>query len=415
MSELVVNGSAVVSATIEAHREGAWTADLVIDSADVPTGVVDVTDASGTGLLRGRVLRAEAPYERAEVRLAGGSGRLGAILAPRYYRGAQVRTILADVARESGSTLADDLGPEVSSELAAWVRVGGEDVVSTLRHLLRSALPKGWTWRTRYDGSLWLGADSWLDVIAPGVEVLSKRPARGEIEVSATTVAELLAIEPGSVFEGLDVVSIRIDARPDRLRAVIRTQAQARTAGDVVTSGIQRLAREATCERALLALYPAIVRAQATGTGSVDVEPQPDVAEGDRTIPSLVAVPVVAPFPGARVLYPAAAINARGVRVLIGFEGGDPARPYALPWALSGTTPDRVEINAATTIALGGDARGVARADDTVSCGTLAGTSPPGGGPITFTFTPSSGAPSAGPTVTIAGKITSASAKLKTG
>jgi len=411
MSELVCNGSPVVSAVIEAHREGAWTADLVIDSADVPSGVLDVTDASGTVLLRGYVLRAEAPYERAEVRLVGGAGRLGTILAPRYYRGAQVRTILADVARESGSTLADDLGAEVSSELAAWVRVGGEDVVSTLRHLLRAALPKGWTWRTRYDGSLWLGADSWLDVIAPGVEVLSKRPARGEVEVSATTVAELLAIEPGSVFEGLDVVSVRIDARPDRLRAIVRTQAQARTAGDVVTSGIQRLAREATCERALLALYPAIVRSQATSTGNVDVEPQPDEAEDERVIPALVDVPLVAPYPGAKVLFPLAAIRARSVRVLIGFEGGDPARPYALPWALAGTTPDRVEINAGSAIALGGDAKGVAREGDSVGRNT-AMTTWMDAVATAFTGLGVTLTPIVGGTI---GTITSASPKLKTG
>ncbi len=408
MSELVANGAPVVSAVIEAHREGAWTADLVLDSPDVPSGVLDVTDASGTVLLRGYVLRTEAPYERAEVRLVGGTGRLGTILAPRYYRGAQVRTILADVARESGSTLADDLGAEVSRELAAWVRVGGEDVVSTLRHLLRSALPAGWTWRTRYDGSLWLGADEWLDVIAPGVEVVSKRPARGEVEVSAVTVAELLAIEPGMAFEGLDVASIRIDARPDRLRAVIRTHAQARTAGDVVTSGIQRLAREAMCERALLALYPAIVRQQNASTGNVSVDPQPDDAEAERTIPAIVDVRVVAPFPGAKVLFPAAAINSKLVRVLIGFEGGDPARPYALPWALAGTTPDRVEINAATTIALGGDAKGVAREGDsvrvTIAAGALSLPVAGGGG----------GTASNPAAIEVTGTITSASPKLKT-
>lgn len=412
MSELLCNGAAVVSAVIEAHREGAWTADLVIDSPDVPSGVLDVTDASGTVLLRGYVLRAEAPYERAEVRLVGGAGRLGTILAPRYYRGAQVRTILADVARESGSTLADDLGAEVSSELAAWVRVGGEDVVSTLRHLLRSALPKGWTWRTRYDGALWLGADEWLDVIAPGVEIVAKRPARGEVEVSAVTVAELLAIEPGSVFEGLDVVSVRIDARPDRLRAIVRTQAQARTAGDVVTSGIQRLAREATCERALLALYEARVLAQ-DAEGVMSIEPQPDLAEALRTIPTLTKVPLVAPYPGAKVLFPSSAIAARSVRVLVGFANGDPSKPYAVPWALAGTTPDRVEVNAATTIALGGDARGVARADDSVGCGSVTGSTP--SGPVTFTFIPEGGGvPVVGLTLTIAGKITSASTKVKT-
>ena len=417
MSELVVNGAPVVSAVIEAHREGAWTADLVIDSETAPSGVVDVTDASGTVLLRGRVLRSEAPFGRAEVRLVGGVGALATVLPPRYYRGATVRTILADIARETGSTLADDLGAEASRELAAWVRVGGDDAVAAIRHLLRAALPAGWTWRARYDGSLWLGADSWPDVIAPEVEVVDRRPARGELVVRAATVAELLAIEPGMVFEGLDVTSVRIDASGDRLRAVLRTTAQARTAGDVITSGIQRLAREATCERALLAMYPAIVRRQDPGTGEVDVDLQPDTAESDRILPSLVTVALIGPCAGAKVLFPIAAIRARSVRVLVGFEGGDPARPFTVPWALGAVMPDRVEINAATTIALGGDAKGVARLDDSVGCGTLTGVAPPGmaGGPVTFLFTPSGGgAPQSGQSVSITGKITSASPKVKT-
>lgn len=413
MSELVVNGAPVVSAVIEAHREGAWTADLVIDSETAPSGVVDVTDASGMVLLRGRVLRAEAPFGRAEVRLVGGVGALATVLPPRYYRGATVRTILADLARETGSVVADDLGPEASATLTAWVRVGGDDAVTAIRHLLRAALPAGWTWRARFDGSLWLGADSWPDVIAPEVEVVDRRPARGELVVRAATVAELLAIEPGQVFEGLDVCSVRIDASGDRLRAVLRTTAQARTAGDVITSGIQRLAREATVERALLALYPAIVRGQDPNNAQVDVEPQPDVDEARRTIPPLVRIPLVAPYPGAKVLFPSAAIEARSVRVLIGFEGGDPARPYALPWALSGTTPDRVEINAGSVIALGGDVKGVARDGDSVGCGSVTGSTP--SGPVTFTFIPEGGgAPVVGPTLTINGKITSASPKLKT-
>lgn len=419
MSELVVSGAPVVSAVIEAHREGAWTADLVIDTETAPSGVVDVTDVSGTVLLRGRVLRAEAPFGRAEVRLVGGVGALATVLPPRYYRGATVRTILADLARETGSTLADDLGAEASRELAAWVRVGGDDAVTALRHLLRAALPAGWTWRARFDGSLWLGADSWPDVIAPEVEVVDRRPARGELAVRAATVAELLAIEPGMVFEGLDVCSVRIDASGDRLRAVLRTtaQAQARTAGDVVTSGIQRLAREATIERALLALYPAIVRTQDSDTAAVDVDLQPDEDEADRVLPSLVAIPLVGPCAGAKVLFPATAIRARTVRVLVGFEGGDPSRPYALPWALGAVMPDRVEVNAATTIALGGDAKGVARLDDSVGCGTLTGVAPPGmaGGPVTFVFTPSGGgAAQSGQSVSITGKITSASPKVKT-
>lgn len=430
MSELVVSGAPVVSAVIEAHREGAWTADLVIDSETAPSGVVDVTDASGTVLLRGRVLRSEAPFGRAEVRLVGGVGALATVLPPRYYRGATVRTILADIARETGSTLADGLGAEASRELAAWVRVGGDDAVTAIRHLLRAALPAGWTWRARFDGSLWLGADSWPDVIAPEVEVVDRRPARGELVVRAANAAELLAIEPGMVFEGLDVTSVRIDASGDRLRAVLRTTAQARTAGDVVTNGIQRLAREATVERALLALYEARVLGQSPTTARVDVEPQPDDAAADRTIPTMTDVPLVAPYPGGKLFYPANAIKHREVRVLVGFIDGDPSKPYALPWPnVGGVAPERVSIRApryandlpgdtpsppsrfeleADTIALGGDAKGVARDGDsvrvTIAAGALSLPVAGGGG-----GTASNPAP-----IEVTGTITSASTKVKT-
>lgn len=412
MSELVVNGAPVVSAVIEAHREGAWTADLVIDTETAPSGVVDVSDASGTVLLRGRMLRAEAPFGRAEVRLVGGVGALATILPPRYYRGATVRTILADLARETGSVIAEDLGAEASATLAAWVRVGGDDAVVAIRHLLRAALPAGWTWRARFDGSLWLGADSWPDVIAPGVEVVDKRAARGELVVRAATVAELLAIEPGQVFEGLDVTSVRIDASGDRLRAVLRTTAQARTAGDVITSGIQRLAREATVERALLALYEARVVKQQPD-GSLEMIVQPDADERDRTIPPLVGVFCRAPFPGGSIVFDPAQVDSFAVRVLVGFANGDPARPYAVPWAVdAGVSPERVNINAAT-IALNGAAKGVARLDDSVGCGSVTGSTP--SGPVTFTFIPEGGGPPVvGLTLTIGGKITSASSSVKT-
>lgn len=413
MSELLCDGSPVLSAVIEAHREGAWSADFVLDGAAIPEGIASVTDSSGAVLLRGHVLRAEAPFERAEVRLVGGA-RLGTILPPRYYRAAPARTVLQDIARESGATLAADLASDVDSELPAWVRVGGEDAVTAIRHLLRAALPSGWTWRTRYDGSLWLGADSWLDVAAPGVEVVDRKPSRGELIVRAASVAELLAIEPGTVFEGLDVTSVRIDATGDRLRAVVRTTASARRAGDVITHGIRTLAREATVERALLAMYEATVLEQFESTGNVNVLVQPDTDEAQRAIPQLTGVSLVAPYPGAKVLFPLAAINARTVRVLVGFTGGDPAKPYAVPWSLNGAAPDRIEINAAI-IALGGDAKGVARLDDSVGCGTLTATSTPGGGPVTFVYTPRGGAPlPPNAAVTITGKITSASAKVKT-
>lgn len=81
----------------------------------------------------------------------------------------------------------------------------------------------------------------------------------------------------------------------------------------------------------------------------------------------------------------------------------------------------RIEIrvgDAANEIQLGPDATGyagknVARVDDEVSVGTLAGTAPPGGGPVTFTFTPVGGAPVVGATATITAKIAAGAPKVK--
>lgn len=74
-------------------------------------------------------------------------------------------------------------------------------------------------------------------------------------------------------------------------------------------------------------------------------------------------------------------------------------------------------VLAGAEVRLGEDSptlKGVARLDDAVGSGTVTATTPPGGGPVTFTHVPEGGGPPVvGLTLTIGGKVTAASTVVK--
>lgn len=109
------------------------------------------------------------------------------------------------------------------------------------------------------------------------------------------------------------------------------------------------------------ALYPATVRGQ---NSNKTLELVPD----KTSIPPLSSVPIRAGIPGAVITLQS------GARVLLGYENGDPSKPYAGLWG-DGTL---------TTIALNGGTTGLAKADHTHPAGSLL-TGPSPGSPVTGT------------------------------
>jgi len=71
------------------------------------------------------------------------------------------------------------------------------------------------------------------------------------------------------------------------------------------------------------ALYPATVVSQADD-GTVDV--RPDNPRAGKVLADLTGVRIRNGIPGLKVVVP------KGARVRLGFEGGDPAQPYAALW-----------------------------------------------------------------------------------
>lgn len=110
-----------------------------------------------------------------------------------------------------------------------------------------------------------------------------------------------------------------------------------------ILEGLSRLVAALTRRVDHLALYPCTVVAQ-RADGTLDLRAE------DARIGSPASIPYRT-LRGLSVSVPA------GARVLLGFEGGDPARPYAALWELGDATV--IKVN-------GGDVK-VARDGDDVS------------------------------------------------
>lgn len=95
---------------------------------------------------------------------------------------------------------------------------------------------------------------------------------------------------------------------------------------DRLRAALDALIRWTTREQPYLRLYPATVRAQAAD-GTLDLDPDDAAIRGT----GLSGVPIRHGIPGVTVEISA------GQRIMLGFEAGDPRRPYAALWRTSGT------------------------------------------------------------------------------
>lgn len=164
----------------------------------------------------------------------------------------------------------------------------------------------------------------------------------------------------------------------DKLRAIVRSM----------------LTRRATMTGVdLLGMYRAKVVAQSSDMLSLDVQPD------DTRIPGMSGIPLRL-TPGLRCKV------AAGKFVLVGWDGGDPSKPYATPaWDAAGTTVE-IHVDGGDIILNGGTLK-VAREHDGLNVGTLSGMSP--AGPVNLTYIPGGypapGAPQAGPSVNLGGIV----------
>jgi hypothetical protein len=199
MALVTANKLAVISASIQMPRLGAWTADLVVDAQAELTGRCTIEIDGGLTLV-GAATRTGVFADTAYVRVTAGNDGLRRIVKPKHYRDPNLRTVLADLLRTANETLSSTADPAtMATSYPAWTTVG-HSVGAAISALLQDRRLNV-MWRMLPDGSLWVGPETWPDSGLRDVadfQILSEQPHEGKLELGV----EAPSLVPGMALEG---------------------------------------------------------------------------------------------------------------------------------------------------------------------------------------------------------------------
>ncbi len=314
-----VNGQGLVGTTITMPRVGAWHAEIELDTETAPTG--SVTIASDGIEFNGTVVRSGVFASMSKARVVGGNGGLSKDIGARHYIGGTVTvgSVVRDLLRDCGETLSLTSDPNTLTHgLAKWERSQGR-----ASHSLVAVLDAvGASWRVLRDGTVWIGVDTWPAATLKH-DVLDEDWAQGLICL-ASDAPEL---EPGTTLDGQRIETV-IHRIADR---VLRTEASTVSPSSSLNRFLGGIRRQVDFAK----LYPCKVATQ-HNDGSLSLVPDDDKMRG-------YGVGKVRPrhgLPGFKVVVKP------GARVMLGFDAGDPARPYASLWDAEGASAvDHIAFN----------------------------------------------------------------------
>lgn len=213
MSDWTLNGYPVLAGEITAPLTGRWVADLAVDVPEALTGAVELR--VGGVRWAGAVVRGGVEADTAHVRVVGGTGGLDRTVLARSWQGLQpVRGLVQELLAEVGEVLDAGSGTELDANLPRWSRLDGP-AHHALADLARAA---GARWRLTIDGAVWIGTESWPELVLPDdvvPELLATNPRQG----TATYRLPGAWVAPGQTFEGRRVGAVRyvLADRRDRL------------------------------------------------------------------------------------------------------------------------------------------------------------------------------------------------------
>lgn len=328
MSLATLNDIGVQRGEVRIPLVGAWHADVLLDEAADLAGRVTLKlgdlELSGTAF-RGGTFKGSGAY-----RVVAGADGWRKTLPPRAYRsdaGVRLSTILADVARESGESIALGVDRTVGT---AFVRQSGP--ASRVFGLLGAVAP---SWFVDAAGVTHAAARP-VSTVRASFEVLGAEPDLGQAIVATEAPSEFLPgrrVEVG-LPELLDVNHVVHVLESDSFTTVLCRVGP--VALDRLAAGI----REALPRIDYQAFYEFEVAGQSGDT--LDVQPV-DLRLG---FPALAKVPMRPALAGSTPTL------AARTRVLVGWVNGDPSRPYVSHYAQTsgdGGIPDELTLRAGAT------------------------------------------------------------------
>lgn len=306
-----LNGKNVISCTLAEPRAGVWTSVVDVDSDQAITGRVTLVLDGVTWV--GTVAKGDHHAGRVHAQIVGGAAKLAKELDVKHYRGVSLGAVVTDIMRETGETLSSDTDPAVRGrQVARWTRPRGKASLT----LKKIADELGLVWRVQRDGTVWIGADKWVDSKSAHDEI-DRTPGRDAVVIAP----EAPHVAPGQSFGGRRVSRVTTSTENGSgLRQEILFESEAggaRVAEDIAAIVDQRTADKIDYSR----LYPSKVLKQ-SADGSLEILPDAKQLRGN----GLTGVPIRHGIPGLHVTVPP------GGKVLLFFESGDPKLPAAALW-----------------------------------------------------------------------------------
>lgn len=314
-----LNNEPALSLSLHMPLNGAWSAEMAVAS-DLSYAVGDQVTLTVLDLdLVGRVVRSGTFADRLSVRLTGGATDWSQPVEVKHYRNTTVDRVIGDL----GLTLAAPIG----TALPFWTRAPGTvgmSIQTLAQYLARN-------WRVQPDGRVFMAEETPAEVEDPDAVELGRDPARGLVQLAP----ERATVLPGGIYQQDTIGDVVYNLSPDGVRCVYYTDGRKTLRGS-----LERLVRWLTRDTIYLTLYSAKVIRQAAD-GTLDLLPD------DLRLQSagLQGVPIRHGLPGVTVEVPA------GETVLLGFDSGDPARPYAALWHEGQVTKVRVGGTEAVALA----------------------------------------------------------------
>ncbi len=205
----VIGGNDVWSATVVMPQSGVWTADVQLANMPAASVVSPATLTLDALELTGTVERQGAWQDVISLRLVGGGGGFGKVLAPRSYRMAPASLIVADILGDAGEALSGTAMP-LGMVLPAWTRLrqGAGAALAMI------AAEIGYNWRVLPNGTVWLGTETWPELVPADHTLLQEVPD----ERRSLYACASLEIVPGVTVEGRRVSYLehRVDAEKAR-------------------------------------------------------------------------------------------------------------------------------------------------------------------------------------------------------
>ncbi len=342
MALVQVNGSGVIDGKIFIPRSGAWHAKLRIDSTDAITGAVTISVADGRQILQGTVWRGGEYVDTSFLNIVGGAGGLRTLARAKAYNQTSLRIVLGDLLAGAGEKLSPTSdAATIARPLAAWttaaIATGG-----AITRLLRSSAPAA-TWRVLPDGTIWVGPETWPDsgLTTDDYQILDEDPRQ---------LVALLGVEAPILLAGTTLAGRRVSRAVHSIDDEgVRTTAwfedsETGTAptGDRLKEAF-RASVESVTQQAIHGLWWARVIAQSGSTVDLEIE-NPTIA---KYLPAPKGVPLTMPAPGATMQMAATG------RMLVGWSGGDAAKPFALA-PTADTASVELVLNVVAALFLGG-------------------------------------------------------------